>query len=242
MKKFLFAALTVLVLTGMQAQPKINLLVVSGGHKFDSTQFFAMFDAMKNVTYTHLRQPQVQNILNPKDSKPYDVILFYDMWSEIDMQHRKDFTDMIRSGRSVLFLHHSIASYDAWPEWMEIVGAKYVMKSFTSVDGLSYNRSSYKHDVPMRCEVMKNNPVFAPGPPFEITDEVQNCVYSTTPSIPLMLTTFEDRAMIGAWLRTYGKGTIITFKPGHDKSAFTNPDYQNLLYQAIAYLAKKNRR
>ena len=242
MKKLLITTLAMLILAGVQAQPKINLLIVSGGHKFDTTQFFAMFDAMKNVSYTHLGQPKVQEILNPKDSRPYDVILFYDMWPNIDEQRRKDFADMVRGGRSVLFLHHSIASYDAWPEWREITGAKYVLKNFTSVDGLSYNRSSFKHNVTMRCEVMKNNPVFAPRPPFEITDEVQNCVYSTMPSIPLLMTTFEDRAMIGAWLRTCGKGTIITFKPGHDKSAFTNPDYQNLLYQAIAYLAKKNRR
>jgi len=242
MKKVFLAALATLFLAGMQAQPKINLLVVTGGHKFDSTEFFGMFEAMKNLTYTHLTQPKVQDVLNTKDTKPYDVILFYDMWSDIDQQHRKDFADMVRNGRSVLFLHHSIASYDAWPEWLELTGAKYVMKSFTSVDGLSYNKSSYKHDIPMRCQVMKNNPVFAPRPPFDLVDEVQNCVYSTTPSIPLMMTTFEDRAMVGAWLRTYGKGTVITFKPGHDKSAFNDPNYQDLLYQAIKYLAKKNRK
>jgi len=261
MKNIFIAALAALLLAGTGAgaqagtpakapakapaqpsQHKINLLVVTGGHKFDSTEFFAMFDNMKDLTYTHMRQPEVQKILNPKDSRPYDVILFYDMWKDLDQQHRQDLIDMVRGGRSVLFLHHSIASYDPWPEWLELVGAKYVRSSFTSVDGVSYSPSSYRHDVPQTMEVMKNNPVFSPRPAFGLIDEVQNCIYSLSPSIPLLMASFEDRAMPAAWLRTYGKGTVITFKPGHDKQVFNDPNYQQLLHEAIVYLAKKNKR
>ena len=241
MKKLIFTLGAALMVLTAAAQPKINLLVVTGGHKFDTTEFFSMFDNMKNLTYTHMGQPEVQKILNTNDSKPYDVILFYDMWKDASPEFQKSFTDMVRGGRSVLFLHHSIASYDNWPEWMEIVGAKYVMRYFTSVDSLKYNRSSYKHNIDFRYQVMKDNPVIAPMPAFEFKDEVQNCVYSTTPSTPLLMATFEDRAALAAWHRKYGKGNVITFKPGHDKVAFTDPSYQSALYQCIVYLAKNNK-
>lgn len=137
MKKLMWFIGAVCFALGLSAAPKgINVLLVTGGHKYDEKEFLDMFSRMENVTFTHMTQPEVQETLTYEKTEPWDVIVFYDLWQQATDKSKQDLAEMIRRGRSVLFFHHSICSYDNWPEWLNITGGKFIMKSYVDPSGL----------------------------------------------------------------------------------------------------------
>ena len=69
------------------------MLVTYGGHGFEEKQFFAMFDALPNVTYKKAELPKQADLLKPGLEKDFDVIVMYDMVGGISPEQQKAFVD-----------------------------------------------------------------------------------------------------------------------------------------------------
>ena len=218
----------------INAQP-IKIMLVTGGHDFDKTEFFEMFDAMEGVVYEHFEQPKANAKLVKDLAEDFDVLVFYDMWKTITESEKTAYLKLAEQGKPFLFLHHSIASYQNWSEFEKIIGGKYFEKGENIPKELL---STYDHDVWVYSKVATYTPVTKGFRDLRFFDEVYGNVRVSDNVIPLLKTRYPKSIEVIAWENSYKASKIIYIQSGHDKRTFDEPDYQKLLLQAIQYLAK----
>src|SRR4051812_19807579 len=125
------AFMLVIILTGcthlsFAQQKKIKVLIITGGHGFKHEPFYEVFNAISSITYDTLVQPQANAFIASGDVKKYDVLVFYDMvLDSITTAQQEGYISLLKKGTSMIFLHHSLVSYQHWPEFIQIVGGQY---------------------------------------------------------------------------------------------------------------------
>ncbi len=218
----------------INAQP-IKIMLVTGGHDFDEVEFFEIFDAMEGVEYEHFEQPKANAKLVKDLAENFDVLVFYDMWKTISENEKNAYLKLAEQGKPFLFLHHSIASYQNWPEFEKIIGGKYFEKGENVPTELL---STYEHDIWVYSKVETYTPVTKGFSDLRFFDEVYGNVRVSDSVIPLLKTRHPKSMEVIAWENRYKNSKIIYIQSGHDKRTFGEPDYQKLLLQAIQYLSK----
>ena len=219
----------------MQAQP-IKIMVVTGGHAYDTLQFFEMFDALRGIEYEHFQQPKANLKLVKDNAEDFDVLVFYDMWKSISDAEKSAYLKLTQEGKPFLFLHHSIASYQDWPEFEKILGGKYVEKG----RGVPVEeQSNYEHDVWVYTKVENVTPITRGLSEPRFFDEVYGNVRISEDVFPLLKTRHPKSMEIVAWENKYNNSKIIYLQPGHDYRTYQNEEYRKLLFQSIKYLAGK---
>lgn len=240
--KFIFLAATCTVLLMLSAgfvstSPKtkrINVLIITGGHDFEHTPFYNVFNGLANVHYDTMVQPLANAFIATPDVDKYDVLVFYDMFDSILPAEQQAYVNLLKKGKAMIFLHHSLVSYQNWGEFIKIVGGKYhtlpvVIKGDTV-------KSNYEHDFIMSVKVEdKKHPVTIGINDFEIVDEV----YGETeilPSVKPLLSTTQTKSMrYLAWINHYGNSDVLYIQLGHGPSAYANANYRKLIQQAIEW-------
>jgi len=233
-QKSFFLILLLGILLSFPASAKdIKILIVTGGHDFDRESFFKMFDTMKGISYKELQHPQANMELSRIDPKTYDAVVFYDMPKSITEEEKDSYYKLLKLGKGLLFMHHSLASYQDWEEFKTIIGGKYHEEKD------SPQSSTYEHDITFKVIVKdKRSPITKEVKDFSILDEV----YGNTevlPSVNILLTTDHPKSSqnIG-WYHMVEKSRIVYIQPGHDQHSYSNASYQRLIKQAIDYVAK----
>lgn len=235
-KKATFLILVVIFPFLLNAQ-EIKVMLVTGGHAYDTAQFFQMFEKFENIRYQHVLQPKANALIAQNKTKDFDVLVFYDMWKKISMEEKQAYHRLTRNGKPLLFMHHSIASYQDWPEFEKIIGGKYVSPG----DGIPESEeSNYEHDVWVYGEVLKNHPVTEGLTLYKVFDEVYGNVRISESVIPLLKTNHPKSSDYIAWENRYNNSKIIYLQGGHDYRAYESEVFMKLVYQAIQYLATSN--
>ncbi len=162
------------------------MLVVTKGHAFEAGPFFAMFDALDGVSWTHVEQPEARGWFRPEKLAGIDAVVCYDMpgitftdadpparFEEPPAEYVEGFEAVLAAGQGIVFLHHAAASWPAWPRFAEIVGGRFHYQPGT-LRGVAYPDSGYQFDVTHRVEVLDaDHPVCAGlGDGFTLTDEL----------------------------------------------------------------------
>ncbi len=136
----------------------VRILLVTGGHSFNEPAFYNLFKNMDSIAFDTVSQPRAGSLWNAGLMNTYDVIVFYDMTSEISEASRKGFLEMCDAGQPLLFLHHSLCSYQNWPEYKNIVGGKYYLEPAPGKN----KASRYKHDISLEiCPAGSPHPVIS---------------------------------------------------------------------------------
>ncbi|HEY5909197.1 MAG TPA: ThuA domain-containing protein [Verrucomicrobiae bacterium] len=232
--------LVCLSLTAAESAGKIRVLVVTGGHDFEKDPFFQMFKDNPDISYQAAEHPNAQALLKADAAAKYDVLVLYDMYQEISPEAKADFLDRLKEGKGLVVLHHAIASYQKWPEYSKIIGARYYLEK-TVVDGVEKARSIYEHGVNFKVHVAdQNHPVTRGVKDFEVHDETYN-LYDVFPEThPLLMADEPKSHKVIGWAKAYGLARVVYFQGGHDHFAYENPSYRQLLRQAIRWTAKKD--
>lgn len=220
------------------AKPPVRILVVTGGHNYNKQTFNEMLNSLGNqFTWEVVEFPAAFKMFLPENRGNYDVLLFYHMWQKITPEEQNAFASCIRNGKPVVALHHSICAFDDWEEYWRIIGGKYFHKP-TVLDGKEYPACSYIHDLRFNVKVAAKHPVTRGVSDFEIFDETYKG-YWVSPDVKALLTTDEPSStpVIG-WTETYGKSKIVVLQSGHDTPTFQNPNFRQLLKQAILWVNK----
>lgn len=215
---------------------KANVMVVAGGHSFDTTEFVEMLRSFSDYHVDTIMQPKANQMIANGEVDTYDVLVFYDMWSAINKREKAGFHRLLDNGMGIVFLHHSIASYQDWNEYTEIVGGKY-HESGSTDDSTMY--STFMHDLDLYVKCSKtDHPVIRNIPDFNIHDEGYGNL-EIKKDIRVLLTTMHPECSdtIG-WVNTYKNSSIVYLMPGHDKQAYSNEQYRNLIKNAIAFVRK----
>ena len=223
-----------------QAAEKIRLLVMTGGHDFDTNQFFQVFKDNPDVTFEAVTHPQALVKLRPESAKNYDVLVLYDLWQKIDDQGKADFVNFLKSGKGLVVLHHAIANYQEWPEYEKIVGGRYYLQK-TLVKGVEKPRSIWKHGVDYTIHIADpNHPVTRGVKDFETHDETYGLFDMGPESHPLLTADEPTSAKNIGWAKTYHGARVVFIQLGHDHIAYANPNYRKLVAQAIRWVAHQD--
>ena len=234
MSRFKILIISIFLLISILTSAKnTRILIVTGGHDFDREAFFQMFDSFDEISYQELKHPQANLQLGQIDPKTFDAVVFYDMPKTISEAEKESYHRLLNLGKGLLFLHHSLCSYQDWDEYKLIVGGKY------HEEQNSPQSSTYRHDVTFPVMIKDPaNPITKGISDFNILDEV----YGNTevlPDVKVLLTTNhpESSAVIG-WTHKMGRSRIVYIQLGHDKNSYSNPTYRQIVRQAIHFVSK----
>ena len=132
-----------------------------------------MFDALPDVVCTKAELPKAADMLRPRLQKDYDVIVMYDMVPGCTPEQQKSFIELLNQGIDLVSLHHNLCAHDAWSEYREIIGGKYLLKE-TTIDGKKCGPSDYSDDQDMAVAVAdRQHPITAGIADFKIHDEAE---------------------------------------------------------------------
>lgn len=217
---------------------KIRLLLVTGGHDFQEQPFYALFDAIPDVTVTKAHFPAAAGLLTPDLSKHYDVIVFYDMWSHgITSEQQEAFVELLQSGIGVVALHHTLAAHENWPEYAKIIGGKYHSQDRV-VNGETIAKSKFLQGQNIHVNIADgDHPIVRGLQDFEIHDETYRD-FDTDPKAHVLLTTnnaTNDREL--AWVTSYGNSRVFYLQLGHGPDAYEHATYRQLVAQGIRWSA-----
>ena len=232
MRNLIIALLVPLAMACSNSQTT-RILVVTGGHDYDYENFVKVFQNLENTEFDEMIQPVANEIYGSDSIDKYDVLVFYDMVQEISESQKEAFLKMLNEGKGLVFLHHSIASYQDWDEFIKVLGAKYYLEA--GMQGKdSIPASTYTHGQDVSVEIIdRRHPVTKGLDDFEIHEEVYDLIQLHPGIHPLMTTGHPESSDTIVWANKYGKSRIVYIQFGHDNNSYSNPNFTKLLSQAI---------
>lgn len=219
----------------MGCKRPVNVLLIVGGHSFDTTEFFELFNSLEGIEMDSVYYPEAMDILQSEWTDAYDVLAFYDYMPDLPMADSLVFQKLTRQGKPLLFLHHALCSFQHWEGYMDMLGGKYVMPG-PGVDSALF--SDYEHDIDMDIEVMdRKHPVTLGMEDFSIHDEGYSNIAMAPGITPLLKTDHPDSSPMMGWTQSSDQSTIVYLMLGHDRQAYENPAFKQLMRQSIHWLA-----
>lgn len=228
-----------LIVSSVSAEP-VKILIVTGGHDFQREAFFDMFESFDDVEYKEVVHPKANPIYTDGTAMKHDVIVMYDMYQPITDAQKEGMLNYLNAGKGMVVLHHCLASYQAWPEFLNIVGGTYILdKNGREINETTYPQSTYKHDVDMDIHVKNTkHPVTKGLSDYTIHDETYGGLY-VAPDVNVLLTCDHPTSSKKvAWTKRYGKAKVVAIQGGHDAKAYQNKHFRKLLHNAIQWSAK----
>ncbi len=214
----------------------LSVLVITGGHGFEREAFFEMFDKMDGVEYIEMVHPEANAIYGSEEVRQYDVLVFYDMVQEITSDQKEAFLTLIGSGKGMVFLHHSLASYQEWDMFHTVLGGKYVLPDKLPPQD-SLLASDYRHDEEVNVMMVDHqHPVTMGLNDFTLLDEVYINYNIGDQVTPLLKTDHPRSPVLIGWANEYKKGRVVYLQPGHDHHAFEDEHYVLLIKQAMEWV------
>ncbi|MDN3670719.1 ThuA domain-containing protein [Echinicola jeungdonensis] len=220
-------------------EKQLDVLIVTDDRKFNREAFFAMFDSFDNIQWCEISQSEVLNLFGSDSIKYYDALVFYDMPENVVLseEQKENMLRFFEEGASAVFLHHSLLSYREWDKFSDIIGGRYYNKTpLITPDGDTI-QSAFQHDVHYKVHIAdKEHPVTRGMDDFKILDETYKN-YVVNSDVEVLLTTdHPSSGTVIGWVNTYGNSQIVYLINGHSESAYDNPDYRQLLHNAINWV------
>jgi hypothetical protein len=230
-----FTALLLLMISSFVAPGQKKILLITGGHDFEEAAFYEMFKSFSGVAFDTISQPAANALLtNPSAMKKYDCLVYYDMVQDITDEQKAAWIQLLKNGKGMVFLHHSLVSYQAWPEFRKIIGGKYLLEPEGSIP-----KSTYRHDVVFKIRVMdKSHPVCKGISDFEIHDEVYGSYLVNNDVTPLLKTDHPESTPVVGWCQKYEKSRVVYLQLGHDHFAYENENFRRLVLNAIQWVSE----
>ena len=245
MRNAILSALLALMFCGAamaaEAAGKIKVLVVTGGHPYETNAFNKIFEENPEIAATFAPDNSRTNsaAYDRDDLATYDVVALYDMPNEITDAQKKKFLSLFDRGAGLVVLHHALVSYQHWPEYERIIGGRY-----PEADGKSGAVSAavgYQHDVEHDVVIVaKDHPITAGLKDFTIHDEIYWGFRTGADVTPLITTTHPKSGKPLGWCRMEKNSRVVYLQLGHDHLAWENPGYQELLRRSIRWAAKRD--
>jgi type 1 glutamine amidotransferase len=236
----LLLATAMSVVSPSRAAEKIRVLIVTGGHEFETNQFFQMFKDNPEITFQAVEHPRAHTWLDPESARRFDVLVLYDMWQGITGPARTNLLAWLKRGKGVVALHHSLANYQAWDEYAQIIGGKYYLEKTTN-GAVDIPPSTFLHDVHVHVRVAdQDHPVTRGVKDFDIVDETYGRFRVNSDAHALLTTDAPTSSPVIGWTQPRGKARVVYLQLGHNHTAYEHPAYRQLLAQAIRWTANSD--
>ncbi len=240
-RSFLLLLLLLIMTSSYSSNEKMLILIITGGHDFEEEAFLNMFQDFEGIEYQFAVQPLANNVYCSDSIDKYDALVFYDMVQDISESQKEAFITMLEKGKGLVFLHHSLVSYQDWPEFFSIMGGKYLLEPIEKDGQIVAPASDYHHDMEIPVKVVdKNHPITKGISDFVIHDETYGNTITISSIHPLMITHHPSNGKNIAWANSYKNSRIVYLQFGHDHFAFENTNFRKLLEQSIEWVSNNN--
>jgi type 1 glutamine amidotransferase len=219
-----------------RAADKARVLIVTGGHAYDTATFNAMWRSFTDVEFTVQNLTYGHEVFEDVTGWNYDVLVFYnhqDPGARLTDKHKRNYQTLIDKGVGMLVLHHGVAAYPFWPEFEALAGVRYRSSNYFQ-DTLS----EAKEGVAITCALAETTHPLAGGMPatFTVTDEMYFKMRFATDNRVLLTTTYPASQGPVAWTRKRGNSRVFTTFLGHGTTIFASAPFRTMLSQAIAWI------
>lgn len=213
----------------------VRLLIVTGGHPFDSPEFYSAFDSMPNIIYDHLEVSDPQRIDIRGMKRHYDVVLFFDMEPGI---MTPQWRALLNLGKGLVFLHHSLGSFPETPSYAEIVGGhgNFFQTRFPNVPNSSYFLNENQHF----AIVDRTHPITCGMNDFDMVDEAYDNLHVDPAAHVLLKSDFPKLSPAVSWVWKYHNKRVFYLQPGHG-SLWLPENHGPTPYQNASFLRLLNR-
>jgi type 1 glutamine amidotransferase len=212
-----------------------EVLLITGGHAYDTTEFFEMFHSLEGISFDSVSYPNALEMLSSTKVGKYDLLLFYDYMPDLPLADSLIFQNLTMLGMPMIFMHHALCSFQRWEGYQQMVGGKYVMPGYHPDSSLY---SGYAHDLDLNIEVLDpNHPVTRGISEFVIHDEGYYNIQINPDVKPLLGTSHPNCSPVMAWENQANNSNCIYLMFGHDKQAYTHVSLKLLLQNSIQYLS-----
>jgi type 1 glutamine amidotransferase len=219
---------------GFNKKPRI--LLITGGHDFDTASFYNLFTSMKEFEVDTLSQPFANTMIESGKAKDYDVFVFYDSWQAISSKEKVAYLDLTGRKKGFLFLHHSLVSYQEWNDFSRLKGGRY----HKSDPPDSILNSAYRHDLDLVINIVDTiHPITRGMKPFVLHDEGYSNIIVNPGVTPLLKTNNPHCSEIFGWTNKFNNSKVVYLMGGHDHSAYENENYKILIRNSLNYLSDK---
>jgi type 1 glutamine amidotransferase len=219
------------------APKKLKAVVVTGGHDFEHEPFFSLFKGYSDIEYVEAVQKDHSELFEDISKWDYDVIVLFNMTQNISPKRQENFIKLLNCGVGVVALHHSIGSFQEWPQYPKIIGSKYYLKE-TTEGGVTHAAATYKHDVDFAVHIENTkHPITRNLGDFKAHDEIyKNCGFEKDNQVLLTTDEASSDKTIG-WVRQFGKAKVCCIQVGHGPSVYADPTYRQIVARAIRWSA-----
>lgn len=204
--------------TEWPSDDRSHVLVVTRGHPFIRDPFFAAFESLAGIEWSHVEHPVAQRLFNRSSAQQFDAFVLYDM-PGIEFKagepprffappddYVEGLMEMLDDGVPLVILHHACAAWPAWPEWAEIVGSHFLYQPGES-RGVSLPDSGYVLGVEHTVTPVPGHPITEGLEPFTLTDELYLAPVFEDSVTPLFVSDYEfaDKNFSSAALALQGR-------------------------------------
>ncbi len=208
-----------------------SLLLVTSDRKTPTQGFYKLFQSLENIQISELKQPSANEAIEKGIASKFDLIVFYDLNDSIKDAQKVAYWKLLESGKPMLFLHHSLVSYQQWHEFIDIIGGKYYREHPV------LGSSGFIHDYELILKPTEiKHPITKGVDTFSIRGEAYNNCEILPDVTPLLLCNDENNIPIAAWIHNVRNSEVVYIQNGHDDKVFNNIYYQKIVRQAVLYL------
>lgn len=220
----------------------LKLLIVTGGHEYEPSEFFSAFNAMANVRYQHVLMLEGKPVAVPVGGLgQYDVVLFYDMEPKTITP---EWRSLLERGNGFVFLHHALGSFPESPEFKAIVGghANFSEGPQPAVPSSSFHENQTQH----YSIIDHQHPATCGISDFDMTDEAYDNIDIDPAAHVLMKSDFPKLSHAVAWTWNYAGKRVFYLEPGHGSfelppdhgpTAYQNESFRKVLNRGILWAA-----
>lgn len=241
----LLLGLAALNAAGADTKQPVKVLFLVGGlyHNYDQLPRELVQNLQKRLRKLRTSVPieftvsKNLGLLRANELSKYDALMM-NVCEQTPLQsdQKHGFLNAVRNGMPVIALHCTFWSFQAWPEFKEVLGA--------FVPGHIHFQTFCLKKADVSSPILKGVPS-----QFELTDEPY-IVNDRDPSMHVLVRTCQAlkgllvpaRKQVNrsgpepeVWTKHYGKGRIFAMTFGHDARAQENPVYLTLLTNGILW-------
>jgi type 1 glutamine amidotransferase len=237
------ALLTLLLSFGAATEPAsspqpIKILTIRAGRNSSHTRLYNLFKDNAAFAVTDISEGTLTgdaSVYDRPDLLSWDAIFLCDYQQKISESGKKKFLSLFDKGVGLIVFHDGLLSYQDWPDYYRIAGGSYLLDNKT-IDGKPFPPSSVGRNIHIDISVAdKLHPITAGISDFFIKDEIYRGVPNTDDIHTLL--TAENKPLV--WTRAEKNSRIATFIIGHGPGTWDNPSFQQLLSNALHWVAKK---
>lgn len=226
-------------LAAADAEARLKVLIITGGHGFEREPFLKMFQDDPGIAFTEAKHEKNCDAYERGDLLDQDVVVLYDMVKDATETQRARLLSLFEKGVGLVVLHHALVSHQHWPEYERIIGGRYPEPD--GKGGVVTAEVGYQHDVDIPIVIAdKDHPITSGMQDFTLHDEIYWGFRVGSDVTPLITTTHPRSGKTLGWTRSEGKSRVVFLQPGHGPRAFADASYRRLLGRSLRWAARKD--